>query len=55
MMGFYLLGDMGSGEDDQHIVAKSLTSHIKNNKKKGEEVTKKRKANGNTRWQVDKA
>ena len=24
---------MGSGEEDQFIVAKSLTSHIKNNKK----------------------
>lgn len=35
MIEFYLLGDMGSGEEDQFIVAKSLTSHIKNNKKKG--------------------
>ena len=35
MIEFYLLGDMGSGEEDQFIVAKSLTSHIKNNQKKG--------------------
>jgi len=35
MIDFYLLGDMGSGEEDQFIVAKSLTSHIKNNNKKG--------------------
>ena len=28
MKGFYLLGDMGSGNNDQKKVANSLTEHI---------------------------
>ena len=35
MIGFYLLGDMGSGDNDQLRVAETLTSHIKGNKKNG--------------------
>ena len=31
MMGFYLLGDMGSGNQDQLAVANSLSEHIKKN------------------------
>ena len=34
MVGFYLLGDMGSGNDYQIMVAKSLSININNNKEK---------------------
>ena len=32
MVNFYLLGDMGTGENDQKKVSKALWNHMKNNK-----------------------
>ena len=30
MLEFYILGDMGSGENSQYVVSNALKEHIKN-------------------------
>ena len=32
MIDFYILGDMGSGEESQKMVSRALTKHLKNRK-----------------------